>query len=171
MSVITYIIYRKDASHTLGEIFGIVYNRVKNPAIALAGALTLVQLMITGDDASPAAIIGVTLSNALKGGWIAIAASIGALGSFFSGSTTVSNLTFGSVQQIAAEMIGVNINAMLALQVVGASAGNGVCLNNIISACTVTGLAIGEGKIIAKTAKFVALFIVIATLIMLGFLF
>ena len=60
---------------------------------------------------------------------------------------------------------------MLALQAIGASAGNGICLNNIISACTVTGLVIGEGKIIAKTAKFVLAFIVIATLIMLAFLF
>mmetsp|Transcript_8962 Transcript_8962/g.15893 ORF Transcript_8962/g.15893 Transcript_8962/m.15893 type:complete len:129 (-) Transcript_8962:248-634(-) len=127
--------------------------------------------MVEGEDESaPATIIGTVLSDALKGGWIAISASIGALGSFFSGSTTVSNLTFGSVQQIAAETIGVNVNAMLALQVVGASAGNGVCLNNIISACTVTGLVIGEGKIIAKTAKFVFVFIVIATLIMLAFL-
>lgn len=68
-------------------------------------------------------------------------------------------------------MIGVNVNAMLALQVVGASAGNGICLNNIIQACTVTGLVIGEGKIIAKTAKFVLIYIVLATLVMLGFLF
>jgi len=152
-------------------IFGTVYGRVKSPAIALAGALTLVQLMVTGDETAPATIIGTVLSTTLKGGWIAISASIGALGSFFSGSTTVSNLTFGSVQQIAAEMINVNVNAMLALQVVGASAGNGICLNNIISACAVTGLVVGEGKIIAKTAKFVLIFIVLATLIMLPFLF
>ena len=171
VSIITYIMYRKEASDSLGGIFGTVYNRVKNPAVALAGALTLVQLMITGNEAAPASIIGLILSDVFKGGWIVIAGAIGALGSFFSGSTTVSNLTFGSVQQIAAEQIGVNSNAMLALQVVGASAGNGVCLNNIISACTVTGLVIGEGKIIARTAKFVFAFLVIATLIMLAFLF
>ena len=132
MSVITYFIYRKESSDTMMGIFRTVFNRVKGPAIALAGALTLVQLMITGDDASPAAIIGITLSSALKGGWIAIAASIGALGSFFSGSTTVSNLTFGSVQKIAAESTETNVNAMLALQVVGASAGNGVCLSILL---------------------------------------
>jgi len=171
VSVITYIIYRKESSDNMRGIFRTVYGRVKNPAVALAGALTLVQLMITGEEAAPASIIGIVLSEAFQGGWIAIAASIGALGSFFSGSTTVSNLTFGSVQEIAAEQIGVNVNAMLALQVVGASAGNGICLNNIIAACTVTGLVIGEGKIIAKTAKFVFAFVAIATLIMLAFLF
>ena len=171
VSVITYLMYRKESSDTLGGIFGTVISRVKTPAIALAGALTLVQLMTTGDEAAPASIIGIVLSDALKGGWITIAGSIGALGSFFSGSTTVSNLTFGSVQKLAAENIGKSVNAMLALQVVGASAGNGICLNNIISACAITGLAISEGKIIAKTAKFVLIMIVISTLVLLPFLF
>lgn len=171
VSVITYLLYKDEASDSILGIFGTVYSRVKSPALALAGALTLVQLMVVGEDESaPATIIGIVLSDAFGAGWVAVAAAIGALGSFFSGSTTVSNLTFGSVQQIAAEAIGANSNAMLALQVAGASAGNGICLNNIISACAVTGLAIGEGKVIAKTAKFVLAFIVLATLILLAFL-
>ena len=100
VSVITYLIYRKESSDSMGGIFRTVYSRVKNPAVALAGALTLVQLMTEGDETAPASIIGTVLADALQGGWIAISASIGALGSFFSGSTTVANLTFGSVQQV-----------------------------------------------------------------------
>jgi lactate permease len=90
--------------------------------------------MIKEGSAAPADIIGNNLSTAVKGGWIAFTALIGTLGSFFSGSTTISNLTFGGIQHIAAETIGTSMTAMLALQAVGASAGNGVCLNNIISA-------------------------------------
>ena len=60
-----------------------------------------------------------------------------------------------AVEKIAAENIGVSVTTMLALQAVGASAGNGVCLNNIIAACAVVGLIVGEGKILAKTFKFV----------------
>jgi L-lactate permease len=100
VSMITYLIYRKESSDSMGGIFRTVYSRVKNPAVALAGALTLVQLMTEGDETAPASIIGTVLADALQGGWIAISASIGALGSFFSGSTTVANLTFGSVQQV-----------------------------------------------------------------------
>ena len=87
------------------------------PAIALLGALSLVRLIILGGEAAPAFLIGDILSKALRQGWIAIAGTIGALGSFFSGSTTTSNLTFGAVQQIAAQEIGVSVTAMLALQV------------------------------------------------------
>eukprot|EP00956_Cyclotella_meneghiniana_P023345 scaffold45368_cov68-Cyclotella_meneghiniana.AAC.4 len=87
------------------------------------------------------------------------------LGSFFSGSTTISNLTFGGIQKIAAETIGTSYTSMLALQAVGASAGNGVCLNNIIAACTVVGLNISEGKIIAQTFKPVLAIALVSTIV------
>ena len=128
VSFITMAIYRKDLQSRPGSILGVVAGRLKNPAIALFGALVLVQLMINDGPSAPASIIGTTLSEALKEGWIAVAAIIGALGSFFSGSTTISNLTFGEIQEIAAETIGLDTTAMLALQAAGASAGNGVCL-------------------------------------------
>jgi lactate permease len=144
---------------------------VKKPAVALMGALALVQLMIKQGSAAPADIIGTNLSQALKEGWIVFAALIGTLGSFFSGSTTISNLTFGGIQKIAAETIGTSFTSMLALQAVGASAGNGVCLNNIISACTVVGLNISEGKIIAQTFKPVLGVCLLATAVMLAFFF
>jgi L-lactate permease len=134
MSLITMVLYRTDLQSSPKSIFGTCIGRLKKPAVALLGALALVQLMIKEGSAAPADIIGNNLSTAVKGGWIAFTALIGTLGSFFSGSTTISNLTFGGIQHIAAETIGTSMTAMLALQAVGASAGNGVCLNNIISA-------------------------------------
>jgi lactate permease len=145
--------------------------RLKKPAVALLGALALVQLMIKEGAAAPADIIGSNLSQALREGWIVFTALIGTLGSFFSGSTTISNLTFGGIQEIAAESIGTSVTTMLALQAVGASAGNGVCLNNIIAACTVVGLNVSEGKIIARTFKPVLGMCVLSTVIMLAFFF
>jgi lactate permease len=127
-AAITMVMYRKDLQCHPREIVGVVVNRLMNPAIALFGALVLVQLLILEGPASPADIIGTILSDAFKAGWLVIAGSIGALGSFFSGSTTISNLTFGEIQEIAAQNIGISGTAMLAIQACGASAGNGVCL-------------------------------------------
>jgi L-lactate permease len=168
VSGITMIIYRKDLQAKPHEILCTVAGRLYNPAIALMGALVLVQLMINSGKAAPANIIGVVLSDALKGGFIAISAFLGALGSFFSGSTTVSNLTFGAIQLIAAQNIGTSETAMLALQAAGGSAGNGICLNNIIAVCAVVGLNIGEGQIIMRTGLPVFCFCVIATIVMVA---
>lgn len=76
--------------------------RASKIALALFGSLVLVSLLRNAevDGAAPAYIIGYNMAEALKGGFIVFSAALGSLGSFFSGSTTVSNLTFGIVQQV-----------------------------------------------------------------------
>jgi hypothetical protein len=66
--------------------------RASEIAMALFGGLVLVSLLRNAevDGAAPAYIIGYNLSKGLKGGFIVFSAALGALGSFFSGSTTVS---------------------------------------------------------------------------------
>jgi len=166
-SFFTMAIHRRDLQISPKTIVGTTLGRLTKPAIALMGALALVKLLVNRGEASPANIIGTVLSDAFQEGWIAIACFVGALGSFFSGSTTVSNLTFGGIQMIASENIGTSTTTMLALQAAGGSAGNGICLNNIIAACAVVGLNIGEGKVIAKTGPMVMSFCIISTLTML----
>lgn len=65
------------------------------------GALVLVQLIRVGGASSPGYLIGFYASSWLGQGFLAISAVLGALGSFFSGSTTVSNLTFGDIQMVS----------------------------------------------------------------------
>lgn len=168
VSLFTMLIYRKDMTCRPRDIVGTVASRLRNPAIAVMGALVLVQLMIKNGKESPAYLLGSILAGWLKGGFVAISPLVGVLGSFFSGSTTVSNLTFGEIQRIAAEEIGISVNAMLALQAVGASAGNGVCLNNIIAGLTVVGLNVSEGQILKRTSKYVFSLTTIATVVMLA---
>lgn len=171
VSVITMVLFRKDLTCHPFKIARTVADRLYSPAIALMGALVLVQLMILTGTVAPAFILGTVLADWFQEAFVIICPLLGALGSFFSGSTTVSNLTFGSIQQIAAESIGTSITSMLALQAVGGSAGNGICLNNIIAACAVVGLNVGEGVILFKTYKFVFLCTTVATVVMLAFYF
>jgi L-lactate permease len=171
VSVITMILFRKDLTCHPFKIARTVVDRLYAPAIALMGALVLVQLMIVTGTVAPAFILGTILADWFQEAFVIICPLLGALGSFFSGSTTVSNLTFGSIQEIAAESIGTSVTSMLALQAVGASAGNGICLNNIIAACAVVGLNVGEGVILFKTYKFVFLCTTLATVVMLAFYF
>eukprot|EP00980_Cylindrotheca_fusiformis_P031389 scaffold26288_cov132-Cylindrotheca_fusiformis.AAC.2 len=155
VSLFTMLVYRKDLQRSPKQIAGIVARRLKNPAIALLGALCLVQMLLRIDTAAPAYILGTVLADWFQEGFIVITPLLGALGSFFSGSTTVSNLTFGTIQKLAAESIGISPTAVLALQAVGGSAGNGICLNNIIAGCAVVGVTVGEGAILKQTYKFV----------------
>ena len=171
VSLITIAIFRKDLSCQPSAIARTVLSRLRDPAVALMGALVLVQLMILSNQVAPAFILGTILADWFEGGFIVISPLLGALGSFFAGSTTVSNLTFGSIQIIAAETIGTSFTSMLALQAVGASVGNAICLNNIIAASAVVGLTVGEGVILGKTFKLAFASTSIATALMAAFYF
>lgn len=169
ISLLTMVYHRFDLQCKPTAIAAKTMGRLRNPAIALLGALTLVKLLLNGGTASPAYLIGTNLSDALQQGWVVVACFLGMLGSFFSGSTTVSNLTFGGIQLIAAQNLGVNPTALLALQAAGGSAGNGICLNNIIAASAVVGLNVGEGQVIARTGPLVLAFCSIATVVSMAF--
>ncbi|TVQ82356.1 MAG: L-lactate permease [Phycisphaeraceae bacterium] len=114
--------------------------RLTRPAVALIGALVLVKLMMLGGEASPVMLIGRAMAWASGGSWLYLAPLLGALGSFFSGSNTVSNLTFAPVQGAIAGSLDMDITSVLALQTVGGSLGNMVCIHNIVAVAAVIGL-------------------------------
>lgn len=120
------LLYRDQLKTPPKQIVLTVVGRMVKPSISLFGALALVQMMrgTRGDLGTPAYLVGVILSDALSYGWLVLAAPLGILGSFFSGSTTVSNLTFGDVQKVAAQQLGLHVESLLALQTCGATMGN-----------------------------------------------
>lgn len=153
-----------------------VASRLAAPAVALTGALVLVALLRNDDGdgpgsaPSPAFTLGDTLGRTLGTGWLAVAVAVGSIGSFFSGSTTVSNLTFGPVAVAAAGRLpGVSVRSALAMQAVGASAGNAVCLANILNAKAVVGAVsptvrgVSEATFVRRTVWGWAAFWAVAT--------
>jgi len=114
--------------------------RLTRPAVALVGALVLVKLLMLGGETSPVMVIGRAMADAAGDSWLYLAPLLGALGSFFSGSNTVSNLTFAPVQGAIAESLDLEITSVLALQTVGGSMGNMICIHNIVAVAAVIGL-------------------------------
>ncbi|MFN4241638.1 MAG: L-lactate permease [Tepidisphaerales bacterium] len=118
--------------------------RLSKAAVALLGALVLVKLLMSGGETSAVRVLGEGLASGAGGAWPVVAPLLGALGAFFAGSATVSNLTFGGVQQSVAGVLGLPTPTVLALQTVGASLGNMVCVHNIVAVAAVLG--IGEKR-------------------------
>lgn len=133
------------------DVFVSSLRQSKNPFIALVGALIMVNLMLVGGDDSMVKIIGKSFANLTGEYWTLFASYLGAVGAFFSGSNTVSNLTFGSVQLSTAELTGLSATLILALQSVGGAMGNMVCINNIVAVSSVLNMEKQEGTIIKKT--------------------
>ncbi len=79
------------------------------------------------------------------------APSVGALGAFIAGSNTVSNLMFSLFQFGVAERLLMSPTIIVALQAVGAAAGNMIAIHNIVAASATVGLLGQEGNVLRKT--------------------
>ena len=97
--------------------------------------------------------------------WLWVAPLIGSLGSFIAGSATFSNMMFAQLQQATSLQVGLPENWVLMLQVVGANAGNMICVVNVVAAASVVSLAGKEGQIIRYTIGPMLFYIIGASLI------
>lgn len=151
ISACTFVLYKMPWAEVKG-VFKETGSRLVNPFLALLGALVYVRLIMSGGESATTVIIGNSLAASIGESWQYFAAYLGALGSFFSGSNTVSNLTFGAIQFEIAKELGLETTTILALQSVGGAMGNMVCINNIVAICSILGLSNSEGRILRWTA-------------------
>ncbi|NCC25602.1 MAG: L-lactate permease [Deltaproteobacteria bacterium] len=135
--------------------------RMKNPAIALFAAVALVSIF-RGSGVADAALnpnaylsmplaMAKALSEIVGQGWPMFASFIGGLGSFITGSNTVSNLLFAEFQWGMATQLDLPRQLIVAAQAVGGAMGNMICIHNIVAVCAVVGLSGMEGAILRKT--------------------
>ncbi len=124
--------------------------------IALCTAVPMVRIFVNSDinsaglESMPIELAGMA-AGAFGTMWPMAAPMIGVLGSFISGSATFSNMMFSLFQFSAAEQTGASPKIVLAAQMLGANAGNMVCVVNVVAAASVVGLAGKEGTIIRYT--------------------
>lgn len=166
VSVITFIIF-KSSMKTIKMVTKNSTKQMIKPIFALLGALIFVKLLMVGGGQSTVQIIGIGMADATGTLWMYFASFLGAFGSFFSGSNTVSNLTFGAIQLAIAQNLHLDFIKVLSLQTVGGSIGTMVSISNIIAICTVLGLSHHEGEILKKTAPPTLAYCLIASLVVL----
>ena len=76
---------------------------------------------------------------------------VGALGAFIAGSNTVSNMMLSQYQFGVADALGLSTAFMVALQAVGAAAGNMIAIHNVVAASATVGLLDQEGDTLRRT--------------------
>lgn len=165
LTVLVSVVFFKLSGKQSHAIFAKALQQTKLPFFALLGALIMVKLMMAGGDNAMVKIIGEQFAMMAKQNWIYFGSFLGAIGTFFSGSATVSNLTFGAIQQQIALEAGLDMTTILATQSVGGSLGNMVCINNIVAVCSILGIDKQEGVILKKTVIPMLIYAVITGLV------
>lgn len=131
--------------------------QITGAAIALFAGVAMVQLMLnSGVNAGGLDSMMTAMAKATAGlagsAFPFISPFIGILGSFISGSNTVSNILFASFQFETATILGLPQVLYVALQNVGGAVGNMICVNNVVAVCATVGCVGVEGKIIRRNA-------------------
>ncbi|MFW6017880.1 MAG: L-lactate permease [Halapricum sp.] len=158
VAILTGLLYRMDSSDTV-EAWRESVRQIVPAALTLVIVVSLTQILIQSgaDPASARFDAGMmdALSQAVAFGagaaLPAVAPWIGALGGFVTGSNTVSDILFASLQYDAAEQVGVSRAIVVALQNVGGGLGNMISVQNIAAISGVVGLTGREGDILRKT--------------------
>jgi lactate permease len=124
--------------------------------IVLVFTVPMVRVYINSD-VNAAGILSMPLAMAewvagnVGSVWPFFAPMTGALGAFIAGSNTVSNLMFAAFQYGVAERLAMSTVFIVALQAVGAAAGNMIAIHNVVAASATVGLLGKEGATLRKT--------------------
>ncbi|MFI8577014.1 L-lactate permease [Rossellomorea aquimaris] len=163
---LTFLIHRMSRLQ-IEETFRQSLFTIKGSIISLMAAVPMVRIFInSGVNDSDLVSMPMELATLVSGlageGWPFVAPLIGALGSFISGSATFSNMMFSLFQFSVADQIGADPQTVLSLQVLGANAGNMVCVLNVVAAASVVQLSGKEGQIIRITVVPMLLYVLLS---------
>jgi lactate permease len=154
VALLTIPLHRMRPAH-VQRAWATALKRMKNPTIALLFAVALVQIF-KNSGMNPAGYLSMPLAMAQAvatvagASWPFFAPFIGALGSFITGSNTVSDLLFAQFQYGIATALELPRQIIVALQAVGGAMGNMVCIHNIVAASATVGLVGLEGVILKR---------------------
>ena len=139
------------------EIFGVCGasgKQIRSAAIAIIASVAMVQIMVfsgRGSGDMPEMLTAIAQAAAALAGsaFPLISPLIGALGTFFSGSCTVSSILFVSIQFDTAKLLSLPQETLVALQLVGGGIGSMVRISGVIAACATVNAGGKEGRLIA----------------------
>jgi len=146
----------KMKSPAIKQSIGVSCKSMLPTIISLGASVPMVKIFLnSGANGAGLASMPVALADMLGHSmgavWAWMAPIVGIFGAFLSGSATFSNMMFSSLQYSVADNVGMNHTLVLALQGIGANAGNMMCVMNVVAAATVVGMAGRESEIIRKT--------------------
>ena len=153
--LLTYFLHKmefKEMKAAIGESSKVMFGA----GFVLIFTIPLVRILINsgineaGLDSMPVAMANY-VATSVGDIYPLFAPMVGALGAFIAGSNTVSNMMLSQFQFGVADALGISTAFMVALQAVGAAAGNMIAIHNVVAASATVGLLDQEGQTLRRT--------------------
>ncbi len=172
--LVTFFLHRMKAAQ-LGAAIAESSKTLLGAGFVLIFTIPMVRILINSgvngsDLVSMPVAMAQLVANSVGGVYPFFSPAVGALGAFIAGSNTVSNLMLSQFQYNTAGLLGISGALMVALQSVGAAAGNMIAIHNVVAASATVGLLGREGITLRKTMLPTLYYLVLAgTIGLIGF--
>lgn len=172
--LVTAVLHRMRAGE-LKAAFGESSRTIFGAGFVLIFTIPMVRILINsgvnaGDLVSMPVAMAQFVADGVGNVYPFFAPAVGGLGAFIAGSNTAANLMLAEFQFNVAQQLGLSTAFMVALQAVGAAAGNMIAIHNVVAASATVGLLGREGETIRKTILPTIYYLVFAGAIaMIGF--
>ena len=123
-TVLSYLLFRWKGYYRPGAVERIARKTVRRAVRSSVGIATMVGMAVAMQHAGMTRALAEGVADAVGEAFPLASPFIGALGAFMTGSNTNSNVVFGSFQQDAATLLGLNVLIILASQTAGAAIGS-----------------------------------------------
>lgn len=173
--LITYFLHKMKPKELFGAI-GESSKTLLGAGFVLIFTIPMVRILINsgvndfGYESMPIAMAQ-WVADTMGGIYPAFAASVGALGAFIAGSNTVSNMMLSQFQFSTAANLGLTGSIFVALQAVGAAAGNMIAIHNVVAAAATVGMLGREGFVLRRTILPTLYYVIFAGIIALILLY
>ncbi len=164
-ALLAYALYRwQGSAFGPGSLRRIAAETLRTMLPVTLGLLAMVTMAAVMEQSGMIQSLAAALAASAGGGFALVSPWIGALGAFVTGSNTSSNLMFGALQARAADLLGLDLPLVLALQNVGGALGSVVSPTKVIVAVSTLGMIGQEGRVMRPLAVTVALLLLLTSL-------
>jgi lactate permease len=164
-ALLAYVLYRWQGSALGSGGLGRIAAETARPMLPVTlGLLAMVALAAVMEQAGMIQALATALANAAGNGFAVVSPWIGALGAFVTGSNTSSNLMFAALQARTADVLGLDLPMILALQNVGGALGSVVSPTKVIVAVSTLGMIGQEGRVMRPLAVRLACLLLLTSL-------
>lgn len=163
------VLFYKVPIKSMSDIFRDTIGKIRIPFFSLLAALSLVNVLLYSEfNSNDLPSILFFLSNEMSYlGWLwpILSPLIGLIGAFVTGSATVSNLLFSTLQYETAISNNYSPQLILSLQLIGAAMGNMIAIHNIVVVLSIVGLHHKEGQVMRFTLIPALVYVLVAGVI------
>lgn len=165
-SIIAYLIYLRAGYYHPGALKRILTKVSKGAVKSSLGITAMVGMAVIMLHSGMTNLLARGISESVgQATYPPVAAFVGALGAFMTGSNTNSNVVFGALQQQTAELLGLSVTLILAAQTAGGALGSVLAPAKVIVGCSTVGLGGEEGQVIRRMLLYGMIPIVVVALL------